>query len=121
MPESMPGGSSARPEVANRLQEIARLLRATKHLTPAAQQELAKLADELSGTLGSSAVSSAEETHLAESTAHLIDSLNRKETGGTLSAARDRLEESVLAAEAQSPFLAGIARRLLDALANLGI
>ncbi len=121
MPESMPGASSSRSSVSDRLHEIARLLRETKHLSPEVQQELAQLADELSGTLGATGVSSAEEAHLADSTAHLIESLNRKEPGGTLAAARDRVEQSVLAAEAQSPFLAGVARRVLDALGNVGI
>jgi hypothetical protein len=38
-----------------------------------------------------------------------------------LTAGRDRLERAILAVESQSPLAAGLARRLLDALANIGI
>ena len=40
---------------------------------------------------------------------------------GVLAAARHRLEEAVVAAEARAPTVAGVARRLLDALSSLGI
>jgi hypothetical protein len=38
-----------------------------------------------------------------------------------LGRARERLEEAVVEAEAQAPLAVGLARRLLDTLANIGI
>lgn len=112
---------NSQPSVAERLHEIAHLLREGDHLSPQAQQELARLTDELGQALRSTAVPSAEATHLADSAAHLIESLHHNEPSGTLAVARDRLEQAVLSAEASTPFVAGVARRILDALANLGI
>ena len=119
MPEPVSGSLS--PAIAERFHEIARLLRDADHLGAEARQELAQLTDEMGRALGSTAVSSAEASHLADSAAHLIDALNRKEPVGTLAAARDGLEKAVFAVESKKPFLAGIAHRLLEALANLGI
>jgi hypothetical protein len=121
MPESVPEGSSPGVGVPQRLKEISRLLREVRYLGPEAQRELAELADELGSALGSTAVPSPEAAHLADSTAHLIETLHREEEGSNLTAARDRVERAVLGAAARSPLLAGLARRLLDALANLGI
>jgi hypothetical protein len=38
-----------------------------------------------------------------------------------LSAARERLDDAVVRAEVQAPVLSGVIRRLLDALAHIGI
>jgi hypothetical protein len=102
------------------LHVVAELLRNPRPLTPEVRAALADLLDEFGGSLAPTAVPPAEVQHLAESTAHLARALGRKDPG-YLASARDRLEQAVLAAEAQAPAAADLARRLLDALANIGI
>jgi len=60
-------------------------------------------------------------THLAETTAHFVQALHRRHEPGGLSGARDRLEQAIVGAEARAPVVAGVARRVLDALSNWGI
>jgi hypothetical protein len=108
-------------QVRDRLRELARLLRKARHLDPDAKQELADLVDELGGALHPEAFSSAETAHLADSAAHLAQALSRPGDTGLLDAARERLEKAVARAEAKAPVATGVARRLIDALANLGI
>jgi hypothetical protein len=103
------------------LQALAKVLRESRPLGPEAQQALAELFEELGNTLGPDAVPPAQVTHLAESTAHLIHALDQKHDEGVLAAARHRLEQAIVGAETHAPFVAGLARRLLDALANVGI
>ena len=64
---------------------------------------------------------SAEGSHLADSTAHLARALNRPHDTGLLASAKKRLEESIIRAENEVPLASGLARNLLDILANLGI
>jgi len=114
---------SATPSAAQvqaRLHEVSRLLRESRTLDDAARRDLAGLVDELGKLLESAAVPPAEVAHLAESTAHLAESLHRHDRG-LLGRARDRLEEAVVSTEARHPFAAGLARRVLETLANLGI
>jgi hypothetical protein len=108
------------PEIQARLREVAGLLRESPSIDPESRQALAGLIDELSTALGSAPAASAEVTHLGETTAHLVESLHRHEQG-PLGQLRDRLERAVLAAEARAPFAAGLVRRMLDALADMGI
>lgn len=108
-------------EVKSNLQELAQLLRQADHLEPDAQRELADLVDELAKVLGPVASPSAETKHLTDNTAHLVHALHQQHPPGLLAAARKRLEESALRAESEAPLATGIVRRLLDALANLGI
>jgi hypothetical protein len=115
------GGPPAPEAVGARLHEIARLLREADHLGPESQKVLADLADQLGNSLGSANLASGEETPLADSAAHLIETLRQRHDAGRLAAARDRLEQAVLDVEARAPVAAGVARALLDALANLGI
>ncbi len=115
MPEQPPSGPKAS------LHAIAELLRDPHPLTPELRTALADLLDEFGGTLPEGAFPPTEVQHLAESTAHLARALRQRRDAGYLAAARDRLEQAVLAAEAQAPAAAGLARRLLDALANIGI
>ncbi len=114
--------ASPSPDVAAaapaRLQELARLLREARHLSPEARQELASLLAELGNALGSSP---AETSHLAASAAHLAETLHHQRETGPLTAARDRLRDSALRAETEAPVATSIALRLIDALANLGI
>jgi len=121
MPEQPQPGQPVPPEVQASLLAIGRLLRAAHHLGPESQQTLAELIDELGHALGSSQASPEELAHLTDSTTKLIEAVGQQDEEGVLAAARDRLEEAVVGAEARAPTVAGVARRLLDALSNLGI
>lgn len=109
------------PSVPHRLHELAQLLRSAEHLDPAAQKALADLVDELSGALQPDAISSAETAHLAESTRQLLESLHRSGDPGHRDSLKHRLEAAIVRAEAEAPLATGLARRLIDTLANLGI
>jgi hypothetical protein len=114
-----PSGPSV-SEIRTRLRAVAGMLRESRTIDPESQRILAELVDELSAALQSSSVPPGEVAHIAESTAHLADSLHQQHDQGVLASARDRLEEAVLNAESRSTIV-GLARRLLDALANIGI
>jgi hypothetical protein len=107
--------------VANNLSTLAQQLREAPHLRPETQQELAGLVEELSKALRSGTVPPADAAHLADSTAHLLWALHQRQNAGRLSAARERLERAMTNAETRAPFVVGIAQRLLDTLAGLGI
>ena len=51
----------------------------------------------------------------------LIDGSAGGRFGGVLAAARDGLEEAIIRVESEAPVTAGAFRRLLDALANIGL
>jgi hypothetical protein len=121
MPEQQPARSLPPSSVPARLRELARLLRQADHLEPEAQQALADLADEMANTLGASAVPSAEEVQLAQLAGQLIQELHQSEGAAPAAATRHRLQEAIVATEARAPFAAGLARQLLDVLADLGI
>ncbi len=107
--------------ISARLHELAQLLRTTPHLNPQAQVELANLIDELRQALPAGAKPGTEQTHLAESATHLVHALHQRQAAGFLDAAKQRLEDAALRAEAEAPLAAGVVRRLIDTLANLGI
>jgi hypothetical protein len=107
--------------VKERLHDLARQLREAPRLGPSEQRVLAELLDELGNTVDAGAVAPAEVVHLAETTSQLMHALQQRHEPGGLAAARDRLEAAILRAEATAPVTAGLARRVLDALANLGI
>jgi hypothetical protein len=115
VPDQSPG------KITERLHDLARKLREAPPLGREAQRALAELIDELGNAAGGVELPPTEVTHLAESTAHLVDALNRPHEPGGLTAARARLEKAILGTEARAPVVAGVARRVLDALANLGI
>jgi hypothetical protein len=121
MAEQQPVHSTSPSEVPGRLHEIAQLLRATHHLGPEAQHALADLADELGNLLDPQAAPAAETAPLVDTTAHVVEALHHKQGAGPLTAARQRLEQLAAEFEGRAPNAAGFARRLLDALANLGI
>jgi hypothetical protein len=106
--------------VRARLQEIVPRLRSARHIDPAVQRALADLVDELVRVMDPNAPA-AEAAHLAESSAHLVQALDRKHHAGLIAAARDRLEAAATRAETEAPVATGLARRLIDTLANLGI
>jgi len=115
MPEQLPSGVQAS------LHTIAEILRDPRPLSHEVRDVLADLVDELGRMLTQATVPPAEVAHLAETTALLARAVHRQEAPGLLATARDRVEAAMLAAQSQSPLMAGLARRLLDALANIGI
>lgn len=120
MPEQ-PSTAAATPErVQASLHTIAEILRDPQPLSQEVRGVLADLVDEL-GRVLTTAIPPAEVAHLAESTAHLTRAVHRQEAPGRLTAARDRVEAAILAAESKAPLTAGVARRLLDTLTNIGI
>lgn len=108
-------------EVQATLRRISELLRDADHLEPGSRQALAQVIEELTGHLGEGGVTAAQMEHLRESAAQLLAALRRPQDAGATQAARERLHEARSALEPQSMFLAGIMRRLLEALAALGI
>ncbi len=106
--------------VRAQLQEVVLLLRTSRHVEPEVQEALADLVNELIRVMDPHPPA-AEAAHLAESSAHLVEALHRKHSAGLIAAAKDRLEEAATRAEAGAPVATGLARRLIDTLANLGI
>lgn len=106
--------------VRTRLQELVPLIRETRHIERDAQQALADLVDELIRLMDPLAPA-AQSAHLAESSTHLVEALHRKHHAGLIAAAKDRLEAAATRAEAEAPVATGLARRLIDTLANMGI
>jgi hypothetical protein len=121
MPEQTPSGSPPPSGVQASLHAIAQVLRDPHPLSPQVRETLAALVDELGAALAAGPVPPEEITHLIDSTTHLLHAVQRRAAPGVLASARDRLEGAILGAEAQAPLTAGLARRLLDALANIGI
>jgi hypothetical protein len=117
MPEQTPPTASLEASI----HELARVVREGRHLDPDAQQALADLVDELTNTLQNTALPAEETARLAESAAHLAQALHQRHEPTMLQQARDRLQQAVARAEVEAPVATGIARRLLDALANIGI
>ena len=107
-------------EVHANLRQAARLLREPHQLGPEVRQALAEVIGDLEHALEAGTVPAEEMTHLRDATTQLVAAL-RQPQAGPLAAARDRLGQTIAAAEAQAPFTVGVARRLLDARANIGI
>jgi hypothetical protein len=121
MPEYPPPTPESATSVQARLHEVARLLRGVDHLGPNAQQALAELTDELARAVDSGALPPAEVAHITESTALLLEALRQRQDRPFLAGARDRLERTLIGVETRAPLASGLARRLLDALADVGI
>jgi hypothetical protein len=121
MPEQPQPNSPSRAEVEASLEEVSRLLGEAHHLGPEAQETLAGLVEELSRALDTGTMTAAELAHVRESTAHLAEALRQHQDEGLLARAVERLEEAVVGVESRAPVVAGVVRRLIDALANLGI
>jgi len=111
------GGGS----VEARLHDVARLLRGSDSLDAESRRTLAELVDELSKALRSTSVPAVEVARLAETTTHLAEALHRRHDRERVRTVRDRLDEAVVSTGLRHPLVAGIARRLLDTLANIGI
>jgi hypothetical protein len=121
MTEQLPSEVPATTGVQASLHTIAEILRDPRPLNHEIRDVLADLVDELGRVLATAPVPPTEVAHLAESTALLAHAVHRQETPGLLAEARDRVEAAIFAAESKAPLTAGLVRRLLDALANLGI
>jgi hypothetical protein len=115
-PPSTPPNHSARA----RLEELAEALRASGKMRPEARKALADLVAELAATIDPAAPSAHAE-HVAETAASLVRALHQKRDEGVVTAARDRLDEAVERAEVRAPLAVGVARRLIETLAGLGI
>jgi hypothetical protein len=121
MPETPETSTSSVAEIEARLSDVAAMLEESDSIDPESQRVLVELVDELSKALKAVKNPGKELAHLAESTAHLAESLHHRRDSGLLGKARSRLESAVTNAEAHAPVAIGLARRLLDALANIGI
>jgi len=102
-------------------QELAQKLREADHLGPQAQHAVADLLDELSRAIPATSVDPQEAAHLAASASHLADALRQPREANALRAALQRFEGAVARAEARAPLASGIASRIIETLANLGI
>jgi hypothetical protein len=100
---------------------LAQVLHEKHQLEPEAQQALADLMEELARSVGSSTGPSPETAQLASSVAEIARSLQEEEQPTLLAAARERLQDAALRAERRAPLVTGLARRLLEILADLGI
>ena len=113
--------TSSVSEVQTRLHEVARMLGASSSLDPEARRVLAELVEELSTSLKESNAPPAEVSRLADSAARLAEALHHQNDQGILANAQDSLGAAMVQAETRAPVAAGLARRLLDVLANIGI
>jgi hypothetical protein len=120
MPE-MPSDPSTPATLQASLHTIASVLREPHPLGAEAQDALAGLMDELGNVLSAPNPPPEAVKRLADSTARLVQAVHRRADAGLLAQARDRVEQAILGAESHAPLAAGITRRLLDALANIGI
>jgi hypothetical protein len=122
MPDETPGNPSV-PEIQARLHALAERLRRPGVLDADSRGILAELVDELGAALRSAAVPADEVAHLAATTAHLAEVLQHppEQRRGWLETLQAPLEEAAVRAEAHAPVAVGLVRRLIDALANIGI
>jgi hypothetical protein len=120
MPEQEPQVPSSEDRAAS-LHAVARALRETPHLGREARQALADFLDALNDPETTAAASPADMNHLTSRAAQLLTALRHRHDAGVLRAARDGLEEAVVRVESEAPVTAGAFRRLLDALANIGL
>jgi Domain of unknown function (DUF4404) len=121
MPDANNSGVPSVAEVRSRLNDTAGIVRDSANLDPAVRIALAELLDELSRALEAPEAQPAEVARLAQDAAHLAEALHHGHDSGLLETARHRLESLLLQAESRAPNTVGVTRRLIDALANLGI
>jgi hypothetical protein len=106
-------------ELRSALQRLAQALRDAHHLGPEAQRQLAGLVEEMGRTLDAETPSAEELHHLSDGAARLAQAVQKRDQG-MLASARGRLDAAAAEAEAQS-FAVGLALRLAETLANIGI
>lgn len=103
------------------LQAIAELLRRPHRLDAQAQAALADLMEEIDQALKHGTLPAEEAGHLAATAAQFAEAVHRGDQAGPLENARDRMLEAAVAAEEKAPLVAGVVRRLMEALSNIGI
>ena len=108
-------------DVRAKLQAISGALRDVDHLGPEARQRLADLGEELSRAIATEQGSPTNAAHLSDSVARLALAIQENREPGLLESARNRLEQAVVSTEIESPMMSGIASRLIQTLADLGI
>src|SRR5947209_4197956 len=113
MSENLPLQNPGVSELQARLKDIVRRLRQPGSLDPESLDTLAGLVDEMTAALGIANLPAAELTHLAQTTAHLEQTLQYHQHQGVVGKARAGLERVVSSAEASAPLALGLARRLL--------
>src|SRR5436190_21433447 len=121
MQEPNPSPPPVPADLEANLHQLSQRLREADRLGPEEQRSLAALLDQLARMLHPSAPHPEESTHLAESSAQLVDALKQRRDRGAVASAIQRLEQAAARAEAEAPVAAGFARQMLDILANLGI
>ena len=107
--------------VQTRLHSVADLLRGSPTVSREVRIALADLLDELCAATKAPDAPPAAIAHLAESAAHLAEALHHQRDSGLVATARERLEAAILRTEAHAPNAVGLARGVVDALANIGI
>lgn len=120
MSERLPIDPAEAAELRAQLMECAALLRESRQLDEESQLALAALVVELSELLDPDATSP-HVSHLAETSAQLIQTLHAHQDPGLISAARERLEQAAARAETEAPVATGVVRQMIDALASIGI
>ena len=104
-----------------RIHDVAQMLRGSRSVSRDVQNSLAELLDELSVVLNTPNAPPAEVAHLAESAAQLAQTLHDRRDEGLVEKARERLGVALIQAESHAPIAVGLARRVIDALAGIGI
>jgi len=111
-------------EIQDRIEEIARLLphvSSISSLDEESQRTLNELIDEMATVLRTGELPDEELDHISATTNHLLELLRNHEKVGVLARAQEGIQRAIGEAEAKAPIAVGFARRLLDALANIGI
>jgi|SRR6516225_3619268 len=121
MPEKPQPNVPGESPVRTRLRELAQAVRRAHHLEPETRQKLADLLARLSQELKPETLSAEDKAHLVAGIVELSEALEQEKGTGPLTAARERLEEAVVETQAEAPVATGFLRRLIDALANIGI
>jgi hypothetical protein len=102
------------------LGELARLLREVDHLEPDVRRKLADLVDELEATVHGE-LDAERAGHVRESVRHLVHAIRAQREEDPVGQAREQLEATVARTAAEAPVATGVARRLIEMLADLGI
>jgi hypothetical protein len=121
MSEQVPTPPPDVAKVQADLQDVIQRMRTARHLDPSLQQRLADLLEELRKAIQATPEPSAELLHVAQSAAQLAQHLHRQEKHGMLASAKAQLQRTIAHAEVEAPRVTDLARRLIDALANIGI
>jgi hypothetical protein len=120
MSEQPPPTPPTPEELRQQLLSLARSLRGADHLEPEPKQELAELLDELGTALEKTPIPPEALTHLRDSADQVRRAVSGQHTS-PLSLAQDRMTQAAAAFDARAPMVAGIVRRGVESLSNIGI